>query len=130
MIVTAAHVIVHDNKISATIQAYFNSGNDDEVALKPTVIGIDQDRDVAFLRIPAKDLPEPLVLAPDAPIAETMDVVLAGFPYGGVLDRKQNPGLTISKGGISSVRMGATDSAAVIQLDANVNPGKLGRSRK
>ncbi len=39
---------------------------------------------------------------------------------------RKNPALSISKGGISSVRMGSTDNAAVIQLDANVNPGNSG----
>lgn len=127
VIVTAAHVITIDDRVSQSIQVFFNSGSDDQVALTPTVIGVDQEQDIAFLRVPADKLPDPLVLSPEATIAETMDVVLAGFPYGGKMAiGRKNPTLSISKGGISSVRMGPTDSAAVIQLDANVNPGNSG----
>lgn len=127
IIVTAAHVISEKEAICSFIRVFLKSGTEDEVALKVSVIGFDPLRDLAFLRVQGGNLPEPLKLAPDAPLNETMDVVLAGYPFGGKLAVSSvNPSLTISKGVISSVRMGATDAAAVIQLDANVNPGNSG----
>ncbi len=83
VIVTAAHVITINDRLARSIQVVFNSGSDEEIELSPTVIGVDQEQDIAFLRVPADKLPEPLDLSPEATVSETMDVVLAGFPYAG-----------------------------------------------
>ncbi len=127
-IATAAHVICSDSgSLFEELRVILNSGGPGEITLPAKVLGFDVTRDLAFLEIRGKNLPEPIYLAPDAPVVETMDVVFAGFPYGGQLAvGGVNPALSISKGAVSSVRMGVTNATAIIQLDANINPGNSG----
>ncbi len=127
-VATAAHVICNEQgKVFDELRVVLSSGTAGETTFSAKVLGIDVPRDLAFLEIKGKNLPEPIYLAPDATVTETMDVIIAGFPYGEQLAvGSSNPALSISKGSVSSVRMGVTNSTAIIQLDANINPGNSG----
>ena len=128
IVATAAHVVCDERGSRyESLRVVFNSGTPSEQTMKASVIGCDVLRDLAFLEVRGRELPEPIYLAPEANVVETMDVVISGYPYGGQLAvGRRNPQLSISKGAVSSVRSGATASTAVIQLDANINPGNSG----
>ncbi len=128
IIATAAHVVCNDNDVPlSSPKVYFNSGSDNAKSLTARHAGFDTIRDIAFLEVETIDLPDPVQLAPDAKLVETMDVIVAGFPYGGMLSLgAATPAMTVSKGAISSIRSNPKESVTVLQLDVNVSPGNSG----
>ena len=63
-----------------------------------------EEPDLAILRVrDVQDLPAPLSLPATSELAETMPVYCLGFPFGRLLAiGDSNPGLTVSKGSVSS----------------------------
>ena len=126
LVATAAHVVA-DIDANDAIQIFFNSGTQEEVFLKAEIVGMDEERDIAFLQVRSTSLPEPIYLQPRASVQETMDVFVAGFPFGGMMAiGRRRPSLTISRGAISSIKQDVIDDVAVLQMDVSVNPGNSG----
>ena len=111
-ILTNAHVINRATAIQITLS--------DGRQAQATPVGIDEETDLAVLRIDLKDLP----VAPlgDSDRLRVGDVVLAiGNPY--------NFGQTVTQGIVSAMgrqRLGISAIEDFIQTDADINPGNSG----
>ena len=111
-VLTNAHVIQGKDEINIT----FNNG----YQTRAEVIGIDNDTDLAVLKIDLPDLPQ--ITVGDSDQLKVGDVVLAiGNPY--------DFGQTVTQGIVSAKgrkRMGITTFEDFIQTDADINPGNSG----
>jgi WD40 repeat protein len=123
-IVTNHHVIADapraaDHERAATV--VFHSGTKREQSVRAEILASQRNPDLAVLRVTGlKDPPAPIDFARPPELAETMPVVVFGFPFTG-LDRGKNPPITVTRGSVSSVR-----SDEIVQLDTNLNPGNSG----
>lgn len=110
-IVTDAHVIEDGRDLHVTI--------DERRKVPASVIAVDQDADLALLRIAVRLAP--LHLGHDADVVAGQAVGVAGFP---IPDAFQDEGLgtatSVKAGRVSSVRKDA------IELDLNIIPGESG----
>jgi len=111
-ILTNAHVIHGKDEIRITLY--------DGRQATAKVIGIDQDTDLAVLKIELDNLPK--IMVGDSDRLEVGDVVLAiGNPF--------DVGQTVTQGIVSAKgrkRMGITTYEDFIQTDADINPGNSG----
>jgi WD40 repeat protein len=124
-IVTNHHVIADAPRTGgeehATATVVFHSGTKREQSAKAEVLASQRDPDLAVLRVTGvKDPPAAIDFAKPPELAETMPVVVFGFPFTG-LDRGKNPPITVTRGSVSSIR-----SDEIVQLDTNLNPGNSG----
>ncbi|CAN1806107.1 Protease Do-like 1, chloroplastic, partial [Linum perenne] len=97
----------------------------DQTAYDATVVGFDQDKDVAVLRVDApKDKLKPIPVGVSADLLVGQKVYAIGNPFG--LDH------TLTTGVISGLRREISSAATgrpiqdVIQTDAAINPGNSG----
>jgi S1-C subfamily serine protease len=129
-VVTNHHVITPPAALhvqAATVSLVFNSGHKEEKTYPAEVLASDPDRDLAVLKVVAKDLPAPLDLAQKVDLVETMPVYMFGFPFGESLSiTKGNPAITVGKGTVSSIRENERGETGVIQIDGDLNPGNSG----
>lgn len=110
-ILTNNHVVAGAENITVSLP-------DDDEELSATVVGREEVKDVAILKIEADDLPEAeLGQAYDLKLGE--DVVALGFPM------DLEGGATVSTGIVSAFRDDAADITH-IQTDAAINPGNSG----
>ncbi|PIA61997.1 hypothetical protein AQUCO_00200171v1 [Aquilegia coerulea] len=112
-IVTNYHVIRGASELSVTLS--------DQSTYKAKVVGFDQDKDVALLRIEApKDKLKPIPVGVSANLLVGQKVYAIGNPFG--LDH------TLTTGVIREISSAATGRPIqdVIQTDAAINPGNSG----
>ncbi len=88
---------------------------------------IGQGKDVAIIKIDAKNLP--IVMVDDTDSAKTADhIMVAGYPgaadLNGFLDDKSQLVSSYTSGTISAKK--TSDKGPVLQMDANINPGNSG----
>ncbi len=132
LVVTNHHVVAGPADAALTLVGpptlVFGSGTKSEQSVTAEVVATDPDRDLALLRVAnVKDLPRPIDLGQKPPLAETMPVYILGFPFGEALSTtKGNPGLTIGRGSVSSLRENEAGQVSVVQLDGDLNPGNSG----
>jgi S1-C subfamily serine protease len=122
LFVTNEHVVR-----GGDVNVVLNPGQKDEKVCKAKVVRSDLDLDLALLRIEdVKDLPT-LRLGSDEKLAELMEVVAVGFPFGTALspDKKGYPEVSINVGSVTALRK-KDDALHRIQLDAALNPGNSG----
>jgi S1-C subfamily serine protease len=123
-VVTNAHVIAGNNP---SVTVIFKSGNKDESVLQAEIVGQDDARDLAVLKVDSKTLPAPINTANAVKLRETLPVYILGFPFGEALSLKPgNPAVTISRGSVSSIRMDEFGDVALVQIDGDINPGNSG----
>jgi putative serine protease PepD len=112
-ILTAAHVVAGSNQVTVRLA--------DGTRLDGTVVGADQNSDVAVIRVDQTGLPAAL-LADDASVRVGQIAIAIGSPWG--LDQ------TVTSGVVSSVGRTITGSDGIprtmIQTDAPINPGNSG----
>ncbi len=104
-----------------------NPGLDNEKVCKARLIRADKELDLALVRVDdVKDLPI-VSLGVDDKLAELMEVVAVGFPFGTALapDRKGYPAVSINTGSITALRR-KNDALHRIQLNVALNPGNSG----
>ena len=78
---------------------------------------------------PKKDekLPEPISMAVNPELRETLEVFVIGFPFGKLLGgRKGNPAPTVGRGFVSSLRRNNDNEIIAVQIDGALNPGNSG----
>jgi len=112
-VVTNAHVVARGEKIRVILS--------DEREFPATIVGRDEDSDLAVLKIEAEDLPT-IGLAIDAPplIGET--VITIGNPFG--FSHTVTTGVISATG--RSLRTSNRNYLDFIQTDASINPGNSG----
>jgi serine protease Do len=122
LLVTNAHVV----KGAAAIQVVFADGT----AYYAVIAAMDEDKDLAVLRVPAR-FPEPLRLGDSDELREGDDVALTGYPLALELLRNGIPlYASTAKATVNAVRPGRSlvhqQSMLYIQIDAPINPGNSG----
>ncbi len=137
-IVTNNHVIDFDHEIRAAggtpkstsparISVVFDSGMPSERTAKATIMAADPERDLAVLKVTkVKNPPQPLDLDNPPPLVETMRLFVCGFPFGDELGEGKHPEITISGGGVSSIRRDVNGRVASVQIDGSLNHGNSG----
>ncbi|MDB5309542.1 MAG: serine protease [Gemmataceae bacterium] len=110
------------------VSVVFGGGTAAEREYPATVVGADEERDLAVLRVAGvTDAPRPITYTDPPKPVETMGVFSFGFPLGQALSvRKGFPAVTVGKASVSSLRDGDDGELAVIQIDGNLNPGNSG----
>ena len=126
-IVTNAHVVRDEEGARVRIQCVFHSGSADELIVPARVVCRDETNDLAILRVPGRDLPDPLDTETEVNVIETLPVYVLGFPFGEVLaTSERHPAITVSQGAVSSIRRDQRDEIALLQIDGGINPGNSG----
>jgi len=112
LIVTNAHVVGNYGTVNVTVGGHLE--------LKGTVIGRDQDLDVALVEVNLRgDLP-PLRLGNSDLAIAGGGVAALGFPLGSFLGTTPS----VTKGVVSAIRR--IDNYEYIQIDSPINPGNSG----
>jgi hypothetical protein len=122
LFITNEHVAGQGN-----LTVILNPGSKDEKVCKAKLIRADKELDLALLRVEeVNDLPI-LSFGADDKLAELMEVVTVGFPFGTALapDGKGYPAVSVNNGSITALRH-KNDVLHRIQLDAPLNPGNSG----
>jgi hypothetical protein len=119
--------LTNEHVAQGNVTVILNPGLSEEKVCKAKVVRSDREMDLALLRVEGvKDLPA-LRLGSDDKLAELMELVAVGFPFGTALatDQKGYPEVSINVGSVTALRrkMGALFR---IQLDAALNPGNSG----
>ena len=112
----------------AAVTVVFFSGTSKEKALRAEVVGTDDVKDLAILKIDKFDqLPAPLDMSGESQPIETMSVYIIGFPFGELLSsNKGNPSISIGRGSITGLPRNARDELSHVQFDGSLNPGNSG----
>ena len=108
MILTCAHVIDRAEEVQVTIDGELHNA---------TVVGTDEENDLALLRVNADDLSYLSITTPDE-VDQGDNVRVFGFPLTDLLGES----MKITSGSI----IGFSDNANEVQIDATVNPGNSG----
>lgn len=126
-VVTNAHVLGQSGESDPVVEVVFHSGDPDELVLTGALAARDDAQDLAVLRVEAPRLPLPIDKAPKKKVDATLPVYILGFPLGEALAMgRSNPGVTVSKGSVSSVRKDSDGRIEAVQIDGEFNPGNSG----
>jgi LSD1 subclass zinc finger protein len=108
------------------LTAVLNSGTANERSVRAEQFIADAERDLAILRIEAKDLPQPLDLTDHAHLTETMPVYIVGYPFGEELGLNRNPAVNVGKATVTSIRRDHVNKPAMVQFEGEIHPGNSG----
>jgi uncharacterized protein (TIGR03067 family) len=113
---------------NAVIIVVFHSGTKAERLVTAEIVSTDESRDLAVLSVKGvNNWPRPISLNQKSDLVETMPVYILGFPFGQQLSlAKGNPGITINKGAVSSLRQNDYGEMKAVQVDGAINPGNSG----
>jgi len=110
-LLTAAHVVEDAAFIEVRLK--------DKRVLPATILSLDQDHDLALLKIEATNLP--FLSIGNSNTAKVQEEVWAiGFPFGPALGEE----VTVTKGSLTAIR--SHQAKRLFQLDAAINPGNSG----
>ncbi len=127
VLVTNAHVLVAGEFIHERADVVFHSGMEDARIMEARLLAYDTERDLAFLAVTGRDLPEPLDPARGAESSEALPVYVFGFPFGEALAADfRTPEVTVTRGAVASLRQDDYGQPRFVQLDADINPGNSG----
>jgi WD40 repeat protein len=118
--------ITNEHVAQGDLTLILRPGSRAEKAYKVKIVRSDKKLDLALLRIDGvKDLPT-LSLGSDDKLAELMELVAVGFPFGKPPgSEKGYPSASINVGSVTALRR-KDDALHRIQLDAALNPGNSG----
>ena len=125
LFVTNHHVVARVG-IGQNVRLVVRPGQNNQRVLEARVIKLDDDNDLALLKV---DPPRDLVVIPlgkDDELVETMPLAAFGYPFGRMLaSGNAYPSISVNTGTITALRKKA-GKLSNIQLDASVNPGNSG----
>lgn len=121
------HHVVAPREGESRITLVYRPGEADQRVLGATVVRADATADLAILRGQDRMQFTPLPLGNSENLAETMEVVAFGYPFGRQLAVRPGdyPSVTVSTGRITALRK-AGGELEQIQTDASLNPGNSG----
>jgi len=126
IVLTNAHVLgmlKPDARLPQRVQVVCDSGEPSERTFAAEVLGVDRSSDLAVLRVPGDDLPDPLEVKSARNLAELQKVFVFGFPFGEQLGKN----ITISESSVSSLRKEpGTDIIQKVQVNGGMQPGNSG----
>lgn len=120
-VLTNYHVIQGAIDGDAQVVVVIDSAQKSREVVEATVIGADEDLDLALLRVDHRSSSH-LRFLRDSQLRVTKEVWVAGYPFG------TQPGLevTVTAGTISSLRKDDEGDLRQVQIDASINPGNSG----
>jgi S1-C subfamily serine protease len=120
-VLTNYHVIKGAIDGDARVAVVVDSARKSREVVEATIIGADEDLDLALLRVDHRS-PSYLRFLRDRQLRVTGEVWVAGYPFG------TQPGLevTVTAGTISSLREDDEGDLRQVQIDASINPGNSG----
>ncbi len=108
------------------VNVVFNSGTPQEQSLPAEIVAVDQESDLAALRVTgARNLPEAIEVPQDAAVAETMPVYIFGFPAN-KMPPVGNPTVNVEKGTIAGLRRDVNNELTDVHINGELNPGNSG----
>ncbi len=126
LVVSNAHVLgmLHTGEKPKKIDVVINSGEPTEEHRSATVLGVDQDDDLALLQLDGdrSSLPPPLAVDYLSQLAELQKVYVFGFPFGNQLGKS----ITVSESSISSFRRNKEGALHQIQVNGGMHSGNSG----
>ena len=94
--------------------------------LNARVIKLDEENDLALLKVDASPHLVAIPLGTDDNLVETMSLAAFGYPFGRLLaSDNRYPAVSVNAGTVTALRR-KTGKLSAIQLDASVNPGNSG----
>jgi hypothetical protein len=126
LFLTNAHV-VRDLAKGGSLRLILLPGEDGEQVFNGEVLVMDEEVDLALVRIKEQAKLTPLKLGNSDALVETQQVYTFGFPFGKMLsfEEKKFPAITITMGRVTALRKKA-GKLEIIQVDADLNPGNSG----
>lgn len=126
LVVSNAHVVgmLHTMEKPRTIEVTMNNGEPDEYSRNAVVLGVDQDEDLALLRLEGDkaSLPPPLLVDYLSPLNELQKVYVFGFPFGSQLGKS----ITVAESSISSFRKNKDGLLHQVQINGGIHQGNSG----
>lgn len=126
LVVSNAHVVgmLHTMEKPRTIEVTINSGEPDEYSRNAMILGVDQDEDLALLRLDGEraSLPPPLLVDYISPLSELQKVYVFGFPFGSQLGKS----ITVAESSISSFRKNKEGLLQQVQINGGIHQGNSG----
>ncbi len=126
IVITNAHVLNMLRPGSSApnnVKVVVNSGESNETKLTGAVLGVDQNNDLAVLRVQGDEssLPPPLPVDSATKLTETQKVYIFGFPFGSSLGKN----ITVNTSSVSSLRRN-NGVLKQVQVNGGMNPGNSG----
>jgi S1-C subfamily serine protease len=113
-------------KAKRKVMVVLNSCTPEEQTVPAEVVAVDDEADLAVLRITGvRNLPAALDATQEPPVSETMPVFILGFP-GGRHGKTYNPAVTVSKGSIAGLRRDGKNRLNEVQISGELIPGNSG----
>jgi Trypsin-like peptidase domain/Concanavalin A-like lectin/glucanases superfamily len=123
--VTNNHVVASAG-LGQTVRLVVQPGQNEERVLVAKVIKLDEENDLALLKVDARAGLVAVPLGTDGELVETAQLVAFGYPFGRMLASGNGyPSVSVNTGTITALRK-KEGKLAAIQLDASVNPGNSG----
>jgi S1-C subfamily serine protease len=119
-VVTNYHVVTSSGSVSKKLKVKLAGMAD---AAEATVIGVEPEKDLAVLKIDARNLPKPLDVGTSADLQVGQSVLAIGNPFG--LDNTLTTGV-VSATGRDVMGIGGRPIKGCVQTNAAINPGNSG----
>jgi len=120
-VLTNHHVVKAAIEGDARVVVIVDSGRKSRKVVEATILGADEDLDLALLRVKHKSSTY-LRFLRESQLRVTQAVWVAGYPFG------TRPGLelTVTAGTVTSLRRDEEGAMRQVQIDASINPGNSG----
>jgi hypothetical protein len=123
--VTNYHVVASAG-LGQTVRLVVRPGQNAQRVLSARVIKLDEENDLALLKVDASAELAAVPLGTDDELVETTLLATFGYPFGRMLASDDRyPSVSVNTGTITALRRKG-DKLSAIQLDASVNPGNSG----
>jgi S1-C subfamily serine protease len=120
------HHVVADAGLGHDVRVVVYPGQIAQKVLNARVIKLDEENDLALLKVDASPQLLAIPLGTDDNLVETMTLAAFGYPFGRMLASDiRYPAVSVNAGTVTALRKKAGKLSS-IQLDAAVNPGNSG----
>ena len=120
------HHVVEGVGLGNSVKVVVHPGQKTERVLLARVVKLDEDHDLALIKVDGPRDLSPIALGTDDGLVETMPLTAFGYPFGRMLSEDDGyPAVSVNTGTVTALRR-KNGELASIQLDAAVNPGNSG----
>ena len=127
ILATHAEIVMSQGSDIENIQCFFKPGTADVREVNAKIIHVFKDSDIALLETPTVYGTAALDVTQTIEANETLPVLAFGFPFDKRWARDSKlPGVSVSSGTITSIRMDDTGKTEYYQVDCPISPGSAG----
>jgi S1-C subfamily serine protease len=120
------HHVVADAGIGHEVRLIVRSAQNDQRVERAQIIRLDEENDLALLKVKSPVDLMAIPLGSDDDLVETTPLAAFGYPFGRMLAADgRYPAVSVNTGSVTALRRKAGKLSS-IQLDASVNPGNSG----